>query len=85
MSVISNNPNASVSGGISGVGALVVWGLGLAGIAVPPAIAVIAVGLLASAALAVGRSGVKGLVSRFWSGSKDEGPHEDHPTDGGVG
>lgn len=87
MSVISNHPNAAVSGGVSGAGALVVWGLSLLGVAVPPAIAVVAVGLLASAVLAVGKHGVKGLVGRLWRGDEpvDPGPAGDHPTDGGVG
>lgn len=73
--IITNNKNASVAGGTTGAGALLVWAAGLAGLAIPPAIAVVAVGAITTAVLFIGKVGIKGLIRKIWSG--DEADQED--------
>jgi hypothetical protein len=69
--VISRNPNASVAlGSGSGIGALVVWLIGLTGTAVPPEISAVVAGTAASLVLLVGRRGIKPSFKALWDGSE---------------
>jgi hypothetical protein len=69
--VISRNPNASIAlGSGSGLGALIVWGAGLAGADLPPEIAAVLAGAVASIFLFIGRRGIKGSILQLWNGSQ---------------
>lgn len=65
------HPNASraLTHG-SGLGALIVWAAGLAGLEMPPEIAAAFAGAVASLFLLVGRRGVKGTIQDLWNGSE---------------
>ncbi len=69
-SIRTRHPNASraLTHG-SGLGALVVWIVGLAGLEMPPEIAAAFAGVLASLFLLVGRRGIKGTIHDVWNGS----------------
>jgi hypothetical protein len=66
------HPNASkaLTHG-SGLGALLVWSAGQAGLELPPEIAAILAGAIASAFLLIGKRGIKGMVLDLWHGSSD--------------
>ncbi len=69
--VIANNPNATValtSG--SGFGALVVWASGVIGLSMPAEIGAVVGALVASFALFIGRSGLRGALQVVWGGSQ---------------
>jgi hypothetical protein len=68
---IKNNPNASVSGGTTVVAALLAFSLTAVGVPLSPELAVIAAGVLTTAALAVGRRGIRGVVRMIWHGSEE--------------
>jgi hypothetical protein len=67
------HPNASraLTHG-SGLGALIVWSVGLAGVEMPPEIAAILAGAVASAFLLIGKRGIKGMFLDLWHGSPAE-------------
>jgi hypothetical protein len=64
------HPNASraLTHG-SGLGALIVWSAGLAGLDMPPEVAAILAGAVASAFLLIGSRGIKGMFLDLWNGS----------------
>jgi hypothetical protein len=64
------HPNASraLTHG-SGLGALIVWSAGLAGLEMPPEIAAVLAGAVASAFLLIGSRGIKGMIDDIWHGS----------------
>ena len=63
------HPNASraLTHG-SGLGALVVWSAGMAGVEMPPEVAAILAGAVASAFLLVGKRGIRGMINDLWYG-----------------
>ena len=63
------HPNASraLTHG-SGLGALVVWSAGMAGLEMPPEVAAILAGAVASAFLLVGKRGIRGMINDLWYG-----------------
>lgn len=67
---LKENPNAVVGGtaGIGG-GTLVVWLLGVAGVDMTPEVGALIAGALASAALVIGRKGVRGIARAVWRGA----------------
>jgi hypothetical protein len=72
--VITRHPNASVAlGSGSGVGALVVWLIGLSGTEVPPEVSAVIAGTAAWVVLLVGRRGIKPALEAIWNGSEAEG------------
>jgi hypothetical protein len=69
--VVSRNPNASVAlGSGSGLGALVIWLVGLSGTPVPPEVGAGIGGLIAAVFLFVGRRGIKGAIIGIWRGDE---------------
>ena len=52
----------------SGLGALVVWSAGMAGLEMPPEVAAILAGAVASAFLLVGKRGIRGMINDLWYG-----------------
>jgi hypothetical protein len=67
--VIARHPNASIAlGSGSGLGALVVWLVGLTGTPMPAEVGAVVGGLVAAAALFVGRRGILGAVTAIWRG-----------------
>jgi hypothetical protein len=67
--VIARNPNASVAlGSGSGVGALVVWIVSLSGTTMPPEVGAAIGGVVAAAALFIGRRGIRGALATIWRG-----------------
>jgi hypothetical protein len=69
--LISRNPNASIAlGSGSGLGALVVWVVGLSGTAMPPEVGAGVGGAIAALFLFVGRRGIKGAVLQVWRGDE---------------
>lgn len=68
---IAKHPNAVVGGtaGIGG-GTLVVWLLGLAGVDMTPEVGALIAGGASTAALLVGRKGVRGIARAVWRGSE---------------
>jgi len=72
---ISRHPNASVAvGSGSGLGALVVWIVGLGGVMMPAPVGAVIGGGVAGFALLIGRRGIKGLIGFLWQG--DQAPAE---------
>jgi hypothetical protein len=68
---IAKHPNASVAlGSGSGLGALIVWIVGIAGIAMPAEVGAVVAGVIAGAALFIGKEGLKGLWHAIWFGSQ---------------
>lgn len=65
---MNKHPNATAAVGGGGLGVIVVWALGLAGVDVPPEVAAAIAGGLAGIVLFIGRRGVKGLASVMWRG-----------------
>lgn len=63
------HPNASraLTHG-SGLGALVVWSAGMAGLEMPPEVAAILAGAVASAFLLIGKRGIRGMFNDLWYG-----------------
>ena len=69
--VIARHPNASVAmGSGSGLGALIVWIVGLGGVVMPAPIGAVIGGGVAGVALLIGRRGVKGLIGVLWQGEQ---------------
>jgi hypothetical protein len=69
--VIARHPNASVAlGSGSGLGALIVWVVGLAGVAMPAEVGAVIAGVVAGFALFVGRRGIKGMIDLLWVGNQ---------------
>ena len=69
--VISRHPNASVAmGSGSGLGALVVWIVGLGGVMMPAPVGAVIGGGVAGFALLIGRRGIKGLIGVLWQGDQ---------------
>jgi hypothetical protein len=68
---VAKHPNASIAlGSGSGLGALVVWSVGLTGTAMPPEVGAVVGGLVAATALFIGRSGIKGAWHLFLDGER---------------
>jgi hypothetical protein len=53
----------------SGLGAIIVWSAGLTGLEMPPEIAAVLAGAVASAFLLIGKRGIKGTIHDLWNGS----------------
>lgn len=66
---MSNNPNAAVAAGGSSLSVFVVWLLGHFHVALSAEDGAVIAGVVASAALFVGRNGIKGLWNRLVNGS----------------
>lgn len=71
-SLRKRHPNASraLTHG-SGLGALTVWVVGLAGLDLPPEVAAAFAGAVASIFLLIGKRGIKGTFHDLWNGSED--------------
>ena len=68
---IGRHPNASVAvGSGSGLGALVVWGVGLGGVVMPAEVGAVVGGGVAGVALLIGKEGIKGLFGILWRGNR---------------
>jgi hypothetical protein len=68
--VVSRNPNASVAlGSGSGLGALVIWLIGLSGTQVPPEVGAAIGGAIAAVFLFIGRRGIRGAMIGIWRGA----------------
>ena len=65
----NSDPNASVAGGSTGVGVLVVWLLGRYGVDLSAEVGAAIAGGAATILLVIGRRGIKGTLQRIWSGS----------------
>jgi hypothetical protein len=69
--VIAKHPNASVAlGSGSGLGALVVWFVGLSGASMPPEVGASIGGVIAAVALFIGRRGIRGVIRDLWQGDQ---------------
>jgi hypothetical protein len=69
--VVARHPNASIAlGSGSGLGALVVWLVGLSGTAMPAEVGAAIGGSVAAAALFIGRRGIKGVIQALWQGDQ---------------
>jgi hypothetical protein len=69
---IGRHPNASVAvGSGSGLGALVVWGVGLGGVVMPAEVGAVIGGGVAGIALLVGKQGIKGVAAILWRGNRE--------------
>jgi hypothetical protein len=69
---IAKHPNASVAvGSGSGLGALVVWSVGLGGLVMPAEIGAVIGGGVAGVALLIGKEGIKGLIGIIWHGDRE--------------
>jgi hypothetical protein len=66
------HPNASraLTHG-SGLGALIVWAVGLAGLEMPPEIAAAFAGAMASLFLLIGSRGIKNTILDLWRGPQE--------------
>jgi hypothetical protein len=72
---IARHPNASVAlGSGSGLGAFVVWLVGLSGTSMPAEVGAAVGGIVAATALVIGRRGIKGVIRALWQG--DQAPVE---------
>ncbi len=69
---MTNNPNATVAAGSSGVGVLVVWLLGYFGVDLTAELGAVIAGALSSVVLWIGRDGIKGVLGRIWKGDKKD-------------
>jgi hypothetical protein len=70
--VIAKHPNASVAvGSGSGLGALVVWAVGLGGVVMPAEVGAVIGGGVAGVALVIRRRGILGLISVLWHGDQE--------------
>jgi hypothetical protein len=70
MKTLREHGDAATAAVLTGVTALVVWLLELAGVGdVPPAAAATAAGLIVSLGLGVKHRGIKGLARMLWSGN----------------
>ena len=68
--VVSRHPNASVAlASGAGLGSMIVWSVGLAGVAMPAEVGAAFAGVVASAFLFVGRRGIRGSLASIWRGS----------------
>jgi hypothetical protein len=68
---IAKHPNATVAlGSGSGLGALIVWIVGIGGIAMPAEVGAVIAGVVAAVALLIGREGIKGLLRALWIGNQ---------------
>lgn len=68
-SVVGKHPNASLAlGSGSGLGALVVWLVGLTGTPMPAEVGAVTGGLIAAVFLFIGRRGIKGAILGLWGG-----------------
>jgi hypothetical protein len=67
--IYERHPNASraLTHG-SGLGALMVWVIGLGGLEMPPEIAAAFAGAIASMFLLIGKRGIKGMIDDLWNG-----------------
>jgi hypothetical protein len=69
--MLARHPNASVAvGSGSGLGALIVWAVGLAGVAMPAEVGAVIAGVVAGFALFIGRRGIKGVLGLLWVGDQ---------------
>ena len=65
---VSNNPNASLAAGSTGIGVVAIYILGLFGVNPPPEVAVAGAGAFTSLFLFIGKSGLSGLPRLIWKG-----------------
>jgi hypothetical protein len=65
----SSDPNATVAGGTTGAGVLVVWLLGHFGVNLSAEVGAVIAGGAATVLLVIGRRGIKGTLQRIWSGA----------------
>jgi hypothetical protein len=65
----NSDPNATVAGGTTGAGVLVVWLLGYFGVSLSAEIGAAIAGGAATVLLVIGRRGIKGTLQRIWQGS----------------
>jgi hypothetical protein len=65
----NNDPNATVAGGTTGVGVLIVWLLGRYGVNLSAEVGAAIAGGAATVLLVIGRRGIKGTLQRVWRGS----------------
>jgi hypothetical protein len=72
-SLRTRHPNASraLTHG-SGLGALIVWAAGLAGLEMPPEIAAAFAGAVASLFLLIGSRGIRGTIRDLWNGPESD-------------
>jgi hypothetical protein len=66
---MTNDPNAAVAGGTTGVGVLVVWLLGYLGIDLSAELGAAIAGGAATVLLVIGRRGITGTLQRVWRGA----------------
>lgn len=68
---VAQHPNASLAlASGSGLGAIVIWLIGLSGTSVPPEVATAIGGAVAAFFLVIGRRGVRGAVLGLWGGTE---------------
>lgn len=68
---VAKHPNASVAlGSGSGLGALVVWIVGLTGTTMPAEVGAVVGGLVAATALFIGRAGIRGVWDLLVNGEQ---------------
>jgi hypothetical protein len=65
-----NNPNAAIAVQGTGLGVLLVYGLGLAGVSIPDEVAAAIAGTATVAMLWVGVEGLRAIPARLWRGSR---------------
>lgn len=63
------NPNAAVAGSTTGAGIGVVWLLGYAGVDLTPELGALIAGGATTAALFLGRHGIRGFLRMIWRGN----------------
>jgi hypothetical protein len=75
--MMAKHPNASVAlGSGSGLGALIVWVVGLGGVMMPAEVGAVIGGGVAGVALVIGRRGIIGLMGVLWHGDQEPEPAE---------
>jgi hypothetical protein len=65
-----NEHPAVAAGALTGLAALIVWLVDVAGYEMPPAVAATVAGVIVAAGLALRRYGLKGLAGILWRGNK---------------
>jgi hypothetical protein len=71
---VSNNPNASLAAGTTGVGVLVIYLAGLLGFTPSAEGAAALGGAATSIVLFIGRTGIRGMLSVIWRGQASQTP-----------
>jgi hypothetical protein len=68
--IVSENPNASIAGGTTLLGTLVVYLISLAGVDLSAEAGAAIAGFITVVVLFIGRSGIKGAIKRVWGGEE---------------